>query len=424
MGRGRPRDPVHPRPRHRVLLPPCRRAEPLGTRPDPHVSEPTERARLAAIAELGIGLSTPQERFDRITRIARRLLRVPLAEINILEESTQFTKSPQRSARASRMLRADSMCDVTVQQGDILVVEDATADPRFADRGVVTGSPHVRFYAGRPLVVGDGLRVGTICIIDSEVRGFSEEEREILEDLGRWAERELREIAFSGRASETQERLRPQRLDLGEWSLDSLTTPLHDVAGDYTAWRRSGDDLSLELVDVMGKGVSAAIVASAIRSAFQARPELPPAAAVEAVNRQLLPDLTATGMFATALIARVDLASGAVAFVDSGHGLTVLLRADGTTERLASTGVPLGIAADVSWEEEQRVLAPGDALFSCSDGLLDVFGGRLDALDRLAELVRSNDDPALFERLHALADDAHDDVTALVLRRSAAPAPS
>ena len=322
------------------------------------------------------------------------------------------------------MLRADSMCDVTVQQGDILVVEDATADPRFADRGVVTGSPHVRFYAGRPLVVGDGLRVGTICIIDSEARGFSEEEREILEDLGRWAERELREIAFSGRASETQEQLRPQRLDLGEWSLDSLTTPLHDVSGDYTAWRRSGDDLSLELVDVMGKGVSAAIVASAIRSAFQARPELPPAAAVEAVNRQLLPDLTATGMFATALIARVDLASGAVAFVDSGHGLTLLLRADGTTERLASTGVPLGIAADVSWEEEQRVLAPGDALFSCSDGLLDVFGGRLDALDRLAELVRSNDDPALFERLHALADDAHDDVTALVLRRSAAPAPS
>lgn len=77
------------------------------------------------------------------------------------------------------MLRADSMCDVTVQQGDILVVEDATADPRFADRGVVTGSPHVRFYAGRPLVVGDGFRVGTICIIDSEVRGFSEEEREI-----------------------------------------------------------------------------------------------------------------------------------------------------------------------------------------------------------------------------------------------------
>ena len=70
------------------------------------------------------------------------------------------------------------------------------------------------------------------------------------------------------------------------------------------------------------------------------------------------------------------------------------------------------------------MLAPGDALFSCSDGLLDVFGGRLDALDRLAELVRSNDDPALFERLHALADDAHDDVTALVLRRSKAPAPS
>ncbi|AZZ55402.1 SpoIIE family protein phosphatase [Rathayibacter iranicus] len=91
---------------------------------------------------------------------------------------------------------------------------------------------------------------------------MTDEERAILDELGRWAER----VAEGG------------------WSIDAMTTPLHDVAGDYTAWRFADGVLTFELVDVMGKGVSAALVAAAIHSAFQARPSLPPADAVTAVN--------------------------------------------------------------------------------------------------------------------------------------------
>lgn len=377
-----------------------------------------ERHRLAAVAELGALAATPQERFDRITRVARQLLRVPLAEINIVEESTQFTKSPQRPPGSRRILRSDSMCDVTVQQPDILVVEDASADPRFADRGTVVGSPHIRFYAGRPLSVGGGVRVGTLCVIDQVAREFTDEERQILDELGRWAERELRDIAATTRAAEIQRRLRPLPLVESGWTLAASTLPAQELAGDYASWRRACDGITLELVDVMGKGTAAAIMAAAVRSAFQARPAVAPIEAVTAVNAQLLDDFSATGTFATAFVARLDLESGVLSFVDAGHGLTLLLRADGSVERLATVGLPVGIADDAEWEGDERVIEPGDVLVSCSDGLLDLYDGTLDSLEQVAALVRRFDDDELFEHLSSLVENgAPDDVTALVLRR-------
>ncbi|MWV60741.1 SpoIIE family protein phosphatase [Rathayibacter sp. VKM Ac-2754] len=421
MGGGRSRHPVHPGARDAVRVRPRRRSEHLDDHPREAavVTDERERVRLAAVASLDFSGSGPQERFDRITRVARQLLRVPSAEINIIEESTQFTKSPERPAQTSRIARADSICDITVQQPELLVIEDATADARFAERGAVTGDTHLRFYAGRPLTIGDNQRVGTICVFDRVARDFSEEERQVLEELGRWAERELREIASASRAAELQRRLRPPALVVHDWSVAGSTLPAHDVAGDYASWRSSDGRLALEVVDVMGKGTGAAIIASAVRSAFQARPEAAPGAAVTAVNAQLLQDLTATATFATAFVGSVDPVDGVLTFVDAGHGLTVLVRADGAVERLSTAGLPLGIAEDAQWEEHQRILSPGDALFSCSDGVLDLYDGSLSALDHVADLVRSLGDDELFDHLAALAlsTGVQDDVTALVLRR-------
>lgn len=383
------------------------------------MSDESERVRLAAVAELGALATTPQERFDRITRVAKQLLDVPSAEINIVEETTQFTKSPDRGPRSSRIARADSLCDVTVRQSDILVVEDASADPRFADRGSVAGSPHIRFYAGRPLSIGDGATVGTLCVFDEVVRDLSPEQLRVLEELGRWAERELRDIAALTRAADLQRRLRPAPLQSDDWSVAGSTLPALDVAGDYVSWRSTASGLSLELVDVMGKGTGAAIIASAVRSAYQARPSASPVEAARDVNAQLYDDFSVTGTFATAFVAHLDRRSGLLTYVDAGHGLTLLLRADGSTERLATAGLPLGIADDAAWECGERLLGPGDILFSCSDGLLDLYDGSLDALDSIADSIRRLDDADLFARLAELAEsgDAQDDVTALVLRR-------
>ncbi|KQO83976.1 hypothetical protein ASF17_15165 [Frigoribacterium sp. Leaf263] len=383
--------------------------------------EARERLRLAALDDLGIMGTGAEERFDRITRMARQLFGVPIAEINFIDQDHQFTKSPQASGGPTFGPRADSFCDVVVQQPDIVVVPDALEDDRFAHRGSVTGEPHIRFYAGRPLSVSDGARVGTICLVDTAPRGLTDEDQDLLDELGEWVERELRHVHAADHARRTQQRMLPAPLAQGDgFTVAGFTQPYSEVAGDYFASISSPGRVDVTLTDVMGKGYSAAIIAAMVRSAFQARPGWQPAEAVSAVNEQLLGDLSATGTFATVFHAALDTRTGLLRYADAGHGLSVVIRADGTLERLASADLPIGIADGDAWTTRETTLAPGEVLFSCSDGALDLYDGTISALDELAELVRrSADDAGLFAELSdvigALRPD--DDVTMLVVRR-------
>lgn len=382
----------------------------------------SERLRLAALSELGIVGTSAEERFDRITRIAKELFHVPIAEINFIDRDSQFTKSPQRPGGSTRRTpRADSFCDVVVQQPDMVVVPDALEDPRFASRGTVTGTPHVRFYAGRPLSLAEGVRVGTICLVDTEPRVLDSEEADLLDELGLWVERELRDIRATATAAATQKSLLPEPLQLrAGYSFAGYSQAYFDVAGDYFAWDEVDGRVDVTLADVMGKGPAAAIVASAIRSAFQARPREAPAEAVDAVNEQLLRDFSTIGTFATLFRARVDTTTGAVEYADAGHGLTLVVRSDGSCERLSTLDLPLGISGDAAWEAHSTRLGPGDLLLSCTDGALDLFDGTLDALDRLAALVRAHPlDDGFFADVAALVAEAapEDDVTVVVIRR-------
>lgn len=385
------------------------------------LSEARERLRLAALDDLGIVGTGSEERFDRITRMAKQLFGVPIAEINFIDDEHQFTKSPQGPGGPTFGPRADSFCDVVVQQPDIIVVPDALEDDRFAHRGSVTGAPHIRFYAGRPLSVSDGAQVGTICLVDTAPRGLTDEEQDLLDELGAWVERELRHVHAADHARRTQQRMLPAPLvhDDGV-TVAGFTQPYSEVAGDYFASISSPGRVDVTLTDVMGKGYSAAIIAATVRSAFQARPGWEPAAAVSAVNDQLLADLSATGTFATVFHAALDTRTGVLRYADAGHGLSAILRADGTLERLASTDLPIGIAEGDAWKAYETTLAPGEVLFSCSDGALDLYDGTLSALDELAEFVRrSVDDASLFAALSDVVGTVHpeDDVTMLVVRR-------
>ncbi len=176
----------------------------------------------------------------------------------------------------------------------------------------------------------------------------------------------------------------------------------------------------MTLADVMGKGYSAAIIAATVRSAFQSRPGWEPAAAVSAVNEQVLADLSATGTFATLFHADLNTQTGLLRYADAGHGLSVIIRAGGSLERLTSPDLPIGIAEGNAWKAHETTLEPGEILFSCSDGALDLYDGTLGALDELAALVgRSTDDTSLFSALSDIIDAVRpeDDVTMLVIRR-------
>ncbi|MWV60392.1 PP2C family protein-serine/threonine phosphatase [Rathayibacter sp. VKM Ac-2754] len=382
------------------------------------VSDP----RSDALAALGVMGSPPEERFDRITRMARDLFGVPMAEIHFLDESTLFTKSPQNPGWPLEYPREGTFCDATLQKRSMLVIPDLGADPAWADNANVAGAPYVRFYAGRPISVDGGLQLGTICLLDFVPRDLSEDQQRLLDEFGSWVERELRDSAERDRAAEVQAQLLP--LDLTHpdgYALTGMSVPRLQVAGDFYDWWVGDGFVDITLADVMGKGAAAAIIAASIRSAFHARVGDAPTRAVAGVNRQLLRDFTATGTFATLFHCRLETETGRLDFVDAGHGLSVVLRADGSFQRLASLGLPLGIAEDGGWMTQSVELAPGDALVSFTDGVLDLYDGTLNSLAEVTALARASASAEEFfasVRTLSLGEKASDDVTVLVVSRT------
>jgi sigma-B regulation protein RsbU (phosphoserine phosphatase) len=384
-----------------------------------------EQARLRAVQSLRLVGSTAEERFDRVTRLARELFDVPVAEINLLSEVEQFTKSPQPAGVSLVSDRAQSFCDITIRSPEILVVPDASKDERFAHKTTVTGPRHIRFYAGRPLVTG-GQAVGTLCLVDTEPRELEPAQEKLLDEMGSWVERELRDSADEELAGEVQRRLLPVDRPLWpDYDLAGISIPSRGVGGDFYSWGEDADGLHLTVADVMGKGAGAAILASAVRSAFQAHRGPDVGRTVTAVQAQLQPDLDATETFATFLHGRIDGPTGRFAYADGGHGLTVLLRADGSHETLPALGLPLGVVPGASWSAAVGELRPGDRLLTFTDGALDLFDGSLDSVAPLVELVRSAADAA--ETVQRIADATAeaaargvlgDDVSAVCVRHA------
>lgn len=150
----------------------------------------SEAERLATLRKLRVLDTPPEERFDRITRIAARLFDVPIVAVSLVDTERQWFKSCQ-GLSVRETSRDISFCGHTILGDGMLVVPDARRDPRFADNPLVTGEPGIRFYAGHPLASPDGHRLGTLCLIDRRPRELNELDREALRDLAAWAENEL-----------------------------------------------------------------------------------------------------------------------------------------------------------------------------------------------------------------------------------------
>ena len=133
----------------------------------------------------------PEERFDKIARIAQRAFNAPFAGISFVEGDRQWFKSRQglQIGDSSRDL---SFCGHAINSDEVFVIEDTVLDPRFAQNPLVLEEPRVRFYAGQPVKGPGGHNVGTICVMDKAPREFSDEDRETLRDLGEMVEKELR----------------------------------------------------------------------------------------------------------------------------------------------------------------------------------------------------------------------------------------
>lgn len=149
-----------------------------------------ERQRITVLHALNILDTPPEERFDRLTRLARRLFSVPIAVVSLIDSDRQWFKS-HPGLDVCETSRDVSFCAHAILGNDTMVVDDALEDSRFQDNPLVTGPPGIRFYAGCPIGGADGTKFGTLCVIDTVPRQFSDEDRALLRDLAGMVEQEL-----------------------------------------------------------------------------------------------------------------------------------------------------------------------------------------------------------------------------------------
>nr|WP_269449868.1 SpoIIE family protein phosphatase [Auraticoccus cholistanensis] len=367
----------------------------------------------------------PEERFDRVVRLARKLFDVPMVGVNLVAEDRQWTKAEVGFSSRELSLE-ESFCRHTLVRSEAMVVPDARLDERFADNRLVTDEPGVRFYAGQPLRAPNGQRVGALCLLDHTPRELSPDELDLLRDLGSWVEKELAIDEELLRAQRVSRQLLPRRApDAPGYDVAGLALPARELGGDFYDWYEARGGLQLVLADVMGKGLPAAIIGAGVRAVLRgaSRFNLLPEAVIRAAA-SLEEDLEETGSFVTGFVARLDRGTGTVDYVDVGHGLGMVLQPDGGVRRLRAGGLPMGTLPGDVWESGRTVLAPGEALVMASDGLLDYFDTPADALRATQEANASAaDSTELLDVLASLVRGSApaDDVTAVVVRREARP---
>ncbi len=163
-----------------------------------------ENERLSALAEYCLDEEQVLPALEPVVQIASRMLDMPIAAVNMIGSDHVFFAASVGIGDCD-MRREVSFCAHAITQDDVMVVLDATLDPRFHDNPLVTGSAGIRFYAGVPLRAPSGYALGVLCVIDSRPRSsFSEQDEERLKDLARLAsdKLELRRLESATQSSE------------------------------------------------------------------------------------------------------------------------------------------------------------------------------------------------------------------------------
>ena len=300
----------------------------------------------------------------------------------------------------------------------------------------VTGPLGIRFYAGFPVHDAEGTAVGTLCLYDTRPRTLDSIGLSVMAELTGWVETELNAPDESDQPRAV--RNAPLRRGAPQISGYDAAAFCHAASGsarDYFDHQRHGDIHTFAVAAVVGKSARPGALMASVREALHSsnralvgeRLHQPNSLGemLTMVNGLLLDDLSSSASFMTGFFGWMDPSSGTIRYVDAGHGLTVVVRADGSAEHLPATDLPLGVTDSWRWTEHSITLHPGDDLVCFSDGVVSLMGGTVDAIPAISQLIEDADDP------HRVVDDVRrlatavagpstHDVTVLAIRRTAA----
>lgn len=376
-----------------------------------------------------VGHNVPEERYDRVVRLAQAIFGAPIAALNLIGNDSQFTVASVGYPKGETPAE-DSVCHVTVQQDQILEVRDLREDGRFAAIPAVTGPPRVRFYAGVPVRGQSGQNIGALCILDLVPRTLGRQQREMLADLGALLERELAVQEEMDLAGQVQQLMLPTSApDIAGVEIAGRVQPAREAGGDYFDWLvvqdpdGAGKRLQVVLGDVMGKGLAASLIASEVRAVLRGHSRYTDVGdAIARTSTTTRHDLEANSRFSTLWVGRLDPATGELDYVDAGHGLAIIASQRGY-RRLSQEYLPLGMPVEDTWTRASDVLAEDELLVVVSDGVFDVLD---DSFDEAEARLHAILDPELscrqiVDRIvdFAVSHAATDDVTALAVRRAA-----
>ncbi len=147
-------------------------------------SPSVELARVAALDRYAILDTEPEQTFDDLVVLAAYVCKTPIAMLSLVDDHRQWFKS-KVGVEIRETPRESSFCAHAIQQQDLFIVPDTRHDARFRENPMVLGEPHIRFYAGAPLINEDGFALGTLCVIDREPRELDETQKEALKSLSR-----------------------------------------------------------------------------------------------------------------------------------------------------------------------------------------------------------------------------------------------